>query len=109
MNALFKKFVKICPKSGKVQKIIFPKGYYRLLFPILGLAALIWILIRIIPKPSRAAYPCMKVAAPMASSFLLWLIGLGASVKAFTKMKSAYLRSSYFKTAIFLVLGIGFG
>lgn len=109
MNALFKKFLKICPKSGKVQKIIFPKGYYRLLFPILGLAALIWILIRIIPKPSRAAYPCMKVAAPMASSFMLWLIGLGASVKAFTKMKSAYLRSSYFKTAIFLVLGIGFG
>jgi hypothetical protein len=109
MNALFKKFVKICPKSGKVQKIIFPKRFYRLLLPILGLAALIWMLIRIIPKPSRAAYPCMKIAAPMASSFMLWLIGLGASVKAFTKMKSAYLRSSYFKTAIFLVLGIGFG
>jgi len=109
MNALFKKFVKVCPKSGKVQKIIFPKGYHRLLLPILGLAALIWILIRIIPKPSRAAYPCMKVAAPMASSFLLWLIGLGASVKAFTKMKSAYLSSSFFKTAIYLVLGIGFG
>lgn len=109
MNALFKKFVKICPKSGKVQKIIFPKRFYRLLLPIWGLAALIWILIRIIPKPSRAAYPCMKIAAPMASSFLLWLIGLGASVKAFTKMKSAYLGSLYFKTAIYLVLGIGFG
>jgi uncharacterized BrkB/YihY/UPF0761 family membrane protein len=28
----------------------------------LGLAALIWFLIRVIPKPSRAAYPCMQAA-----------------------------------------------
>ena len=77
MNSFFQKFVKVCPKSGRIRKIVFPKGFYRLLFPIIGLAALLWILIRVIPKPSRAAYPCMKVAAPMASSFVLWLIGIG--------------------------------
>ncbi|HEX7583955.1 MAG TPA: hypothetical protein VF373_04650, partial [Prolixibacteraceae bacterium] len=38
--------------------------------------ATIWFLIRVIPKPSRAAYPCMQVAAPMMSGFVLWLLAL---------------------------------
>ncbi|MCB9247275.1 MAG: hypothetical protein H6613_01370 [Ignavibacteriales bacterium] len=73
------------------------------------MAALAWIILRVIPKPSRAAYPCMKVATPIASSFVIWLVGLGVSIKAFTSMKSAYLNSSYFRTAIFLVIGVVFG
>jgi hypothetical protein len=109
MNALFQKFVKVCPKTGRIRKITLPGGFYKLLFPIVGLVALLWIIIRVVPKPSRATYPCVKAATPIASGFLLWLLGLAASVKAFTIMKYSYRNSSYFKTAVFLVLGIGFG
>ena len=41
-----------------------------------GLAALLWFLLRVVPKPSRAAYPCQRAAAPLASGFVIWLIGL---------------------------------
>ena len=53
----------------------------RVLWPLIGLAALIWFMVRVVPKPSRAAYPCQRVAMPLASSFVLWLAGmLGASL-----------------------------
>ncbi|MCP4156765.1 MAG: hypothetical protein GY757_54125, partial [bacterium] len=58
------------------------------LFPVTGLLALIWFLVRVVPKPSRAAYPCQRVAAPMAGGFLLWLTGAAASVFAFDKVRS---------------------
>lgn len=40
---------------------------------VVGIGALIWFLIRVIPKPSRAAYPCQQAAFPIASAFVLWL------------------------------------
>ena len=36
-----------------------------------GLASLIWFLVRVIPKPSRASYPCQRAAAPLASGFVI--------------------------------------
>jgi len=48
--------------------------------PVVGLLALIWFLIRVVPKPSRAAYPCQRVAMPLASGFVTWLILLVGSV-----------------------------
>lgn len=106
MNAFLKKFVKVCPKSGKIKKIILPKGYYRLLLPFVGLVALLWIAFRVIPKPSRAAYPCVKTATPFATSFLIWVTGIAASYKAFSKMKYNFANSSYFRSSLFLALGI---
>ena len=41
-----------------------------------GLASLAWFLFRVIPKPSRAAYPCQRAAAPLAGGFVVWLAGL---------------------------------
>ena len=41
-----------------------------------GLASLIWFLVRVIPKPSRAAYPCQRAAAPVASAFVVWLLAV---------------------------------
>ena len=103
MNTLFQKFVKVCPKSGRVRKIIFPKGYYRLLFPIIGLAALIWILIRVIPKPSRVNYPCIKAATPFASGFVIYLTALMGSALAFVKTKKRIYLSPYY-----LCMGLAF-
>jgi hypothetical protein len=49
--------------------------------PVLGLGALAWFLIRVIPKPSRAEYPCQRAAFPVATGFILWLTGmLGAGI-----------------------------
>src|ERR1039458_1832102 len=41
-----------------------------------GLASLVWFLVRVIPKPSRASYPCQRAAAPLASGFVIWLVAL---------------------------------
>jgi hypothetical protein len=43
---------------------------------ILGASATLWFLIRVIPKPSRARYPCMQAAAPIMSTFVIYLLGL---------------------------------
>jgi hypothetical protein len=60
---------------------------------ILGFAALIWFLLRVIPKPSRATYPCQRAAFPVASAFVLWLCGSVAgifSVAALRKLVRRY-------------------
>ena len=96
MQAFFQKFVKVCPKSGGIRKFIFPKGYYRLLFPFIGFAALIWILIRVIPKPSRVNYPCIKAATPLASGFLVYFASLIVAALAFVKTKKKIYLAPYF-------------
>jgi hypothetical protein len=62
------------------------KGFLpKLVFFIFGLAASIWVLTRLIPKPSRANYPCMKVAFPIATSFIIYISGIVASIYFFKK------------------------
>jgi hypothetical protein len=63
------------------------------LLPLAGLLSLIWFLIRVVPKPSRAAYPCQRMAAPLASGFVVWLTGVVTSLFALRKGKS-FLRQS---------------
>jgi hypothetical protein len=79
--------------------------YQKLLFPILGTGSLIWFLMRVIPKPSRAAYPCMRVAAPMASTFIMWVLGLGISFQLLKRGKSYFKRSRYFLATGCIVVG----
>ncbi|OPX42896.1 endo-1,4-beta-xylanase Z precursor [Ruminiclostridium hungatei] len=62
----------------------------RLIFPITGLAALIWFFIRVIPKPSRAAYPCQRAAFPLASSFVIWLTGIVGGTFIYKKLKKRF-------------------
>jgi hypothetical protein len=76
------------------------------LFPVTGLAALIWFLIRVIPKPSRATYPCQRLAFPIASGFVVWLLGLGASVIAFRKAKKHFSRARYALGAVCVIVSI---
>jgi hypothetical protein len=65
------------------------------LFPITGLAALVWFAVRVLPKPSRAAYPCQQVAAPIASAFLAWVVGIGVSVFALRKARRYIFQSRF--------------
>lgn len=57
----------------------------KLSFFLIGGASVLWFLIRVIPKPSRAAYPCMRASAPLMSAFILYLIGLFATLKLFRR------------------------
>jgi len=74
------------------------------LLPIVGLFSLAWFLLRVIPKPSRATYPCQRVAMPLASGFVAWLIGLVGTVVAFRKAKGL-LRQSRLPLAIACLVG----
>jgi sugar lactone lactonase YvrE len=50
------------------------------LLPMVSFLALIWFLLRVIPKPSRALYPCQRVAFPLAAGFIAWILGLTAGL-----------------------------
>lgn len=76
----------------------------KFLFPLAGILAIVWFLIRVIPKPSRAAYPCMRVAYPVASTFVLYLLGLATSAFALHRMKISWSASRTWAAAGFLVV-----
>lgn len=83
---------------------------YRLVrwfFPVAGLCSLVWFLIRVIPKPSRAAYPCQRMAFPFASSFVLWLVGLAGSAAAFRRARWHFTRAQLVAGTTCLAISIG--
>jgi hypothetical protein len=67
----------------------------RIFFSLIGLLSLVWMLIRIIPKPSRAEYPCMKVAAPLAGGFVVYILGLAAAAFSFRQARQFFKNSKY--------------
>jgi len=75
-------------------------------FFVLGIVSTIWFLIRVIPKPSRAAYPCMRTAAPFMSAFVIYLLSFSGAFLAFRKAKDSFYRSKYFMTGIFALAAI---
>jgi uncharacterized protein (DUF362 family) len=79
--------------------------FRRFSFLFLGIGSLAWFLIRVIPKPSRAAYPCMRVAAPFASTFVLWLLGAGTSLMFFRRARGHVRQARYLLAAITIVAG----
>ncbi len=77
----------VCPRTGKV---IAPRPKVRWamwLLPAAGLLSLAWFLMRVIPKPSRATYPCQRMAFPIASGFVAWLVGMTTTVVAYRKVQ----------------------
>jgi len=79
--------VKRCPKSGRIVKLRFDNIYAKIAFPVIGLLAIIWFLIRVIPKPSRAVYPCQQVAAGIGGSFLLYVFGVFTSLSVYDQIR----------------------
>lgn len=73
---------------------------------ILGAVATLWFLFRVIPKPSRATYPCMRAAAPIMSSFVIYLLGISVSMFSFKRFRSLVRRSRYLAGSAFLLLSI---
>jgi len=81
--------------------------WFTWIFPIGGVLALMWFLIRVIPKPSRATHPCQQVAFPLASGFVIWLIGAIGSITAIRKAKRCLAQSRYILCVILVVVGFG--
>ena len=106
MDFYFKKFVNVCPKTGRFIGFKNLNGLSRILFPIIGIAAMVWILIRVIPKPSRLSYPCVQTAMPIASGFIGYLAMLGLSSIAFFRSKKSIRYYPVFFLGSFLVCGI---
>ncbi len=106
MQFLERKDAYSCPKHGNSQSANGKYRWVKWIFPLAGLVSLIWFLIRVIPKPSRALYPCQKVAFPLASGFVAWLLGFGASVLAFKKAKLNFARRRYIVGVACAVLSI---
>jgi hypothetical protein len=80
--------------------------YSKLIFIGLGIAATIWFLFRVIPKPSRATYPCMRAAAPFMSGFIIYLLSLGSSVLVFKRARSYLYQSRYLLFSVAILGGI---
>ena len=74
-----------------------------LLLILMGIISTIWFLIRVIPKPSRANYPCMLVAAPIMSGFVVYMLSLGGITLAFRKARQSILRGQFIATGLFLL------
>ena len=78
----------------------------KLLFFLMGIISTLWFLIRIIPKPSRATYPCVQVAAPFMSGFVIYLLSLGGATLALRKTKQNISRARYLAAGSFLIVAL---
>jgi hypothetical protein len=89
-----------CPRTGKITGFEIVKRKALWLWIILGLASVIWVLIRIVPKPSRATYPCQKVAQPLAAGFIAWLLGLAGSTLIIRRARKLFQRQRYYRMGV---------
>jgi len=74
--------------------------------PIVGFLSFVWFLLRVVPKPSRATYPCQRAAMPLASAFVLWVIGAVGSGLACRRARELLRRSRWGMGAVCLLLAV---
>lgn len=77
----------------------------KLLFITMGIASTVWFLIRVIPKPTRASYPCMEVAAPFMSGFVTYLLAVAGLTAISRRMKRKVINVR-FGAALMLLAGV---
>ncbi|HUV62641.1 MAG TPA: hypothetical protein VMW24_02025, partial [Sedimentisphaerales bacterium] len=89
-----------CPRKSNPPKHQSRCRWFTWIFAAGGLLALIWFLFRVIPKPSRAAYPCQRAAFPLASGFVIWLTGAICSITFIRRAKRCLAQSRYALCAV---------
>jgi hypothetical protein len=97
----------VCAKTDRSPEHKRRHRWLTWIFPIGGLLALIWFLIRVIPKPSRAMYPCQRVAFPLASGFVIWLTATIGSIAAIRKARRTFAKSRYVLCVILVAVSVG--
>ena len=85
------------------------KFWFRITFFTIGLGSLIWFLIRVIPKPSRINYPCMKATTPLAYSFVAYLLSLGTFTFVMKKARERFKQARYVLATMFVLVGLAAG
>ncbi len=80
-----------------------------LVFIIMGILSTVWFLARVIPKPQRAAYPCMRAAFPVMTGFIVWLISVTGSITAFRFARKNSKNRKYIVAASLFVAAAAFG
>jgi len=90
----------------KAQNYLLEKSTLKPVLFVAGLLATIWFLIRVIPKPSRAGYPCVRAAAPFMSGFVLYILAFTSSFAAFKKSRSLFRNKSYVAALFLVVAGL---
>lgn len=69
---------KLNPEPGNIKIWLRKKNLPdRSVLIILGIVSTIWFMFRVLPKPSRASYPCVRAVAPFMSGFVIYLLSLG--------------------------------
>ena len=86
---------------NSLKKIKIPS---KILFILTGVFATVYFLVRVIPKPSRAAYPCMQATAPFMAAFVVYLFSLGASVVAARSAKNRFNKSKYLSAFTYVII-----
>ncbi len=89
LPALWHGLVCGCPRKDRARLW---QGWTRLIFPLMTAMALAWFLCRVIPKPIRANYPCPRAAFPLATSFVLWVLGMKSGLLAWLKPGERFRR-----------------
>jgi hypothetical protein len=97
--------LKRCPKTGKIVGFRFDNTISKIWFPVIGIFAIIWFLVRVIPKPARAAYPCQQVAAGIGIGFVSYLYFILGSYPIFRIIRNKTNLSS---ARIFIILCVIF-
>jgi hypothetical protein len=95
-----------CPKTGRRSKRRIGCRWASWALPFVGLASLVWFLIRVIPKPSRAGYPCQRAAFPIASGFVVWLSGIFVSSLAYCKSRRLAAQGRYVAAGLFAFVAV---
>lgn len=80
----------------------------KITFIIVGIVSVMWFLFRVIPKPQRATYPCVRATAPLASAFVIYIIGIAATVFSFKKVSVYFRKSRYALALVFIFAGATF-
>ena len=95
----------VCEKTGKVIGVRKFAGS-KWLFPIAGLAALVWYLVRVVPKPSRATYPCQQIGAPIAFGGVAYFLSMLGLVALYHGGKRFFHQHRYMLAGICLLAGL---
>jgi uncharacterized protein (DUF362 family) len=101
-----KNTLRVCPKTGRPIGTHRKHGWRKWLFPMAGLISLAWFLIRVVPKPSRARYPCQQAAMPLASGFVLWLLSLTGFGVILVKARKFLQRSRAIMMGICVIIAL---
>lgn len=88
--------------ENQVRELASSKFSVKFFFIITGIASTIWFLVRVLPKPQRAGYPCIRAAAPIMSGFVLYLLSLGGITLLFRKAVTGFKRAKYITAGVAL-------